>query len=227
MRKIRFIEGQYYHIYNRGVEKRDIFMDRCDYERFLYLLFVCNDTKPLLNSQFYYRGLASIVKYPQQRELLVDIACFCLMPNHYHLLLRQRSEGGISLFMQKLGTAYTMYFNARQERNGVLLQGTFKAAHVDKELYLTHLSRYIHLNPLDLYESGWKEKGLVRGVKSYEFVKKYPWSSYGDFLGEERFTRILNRGLFSELYAPEQYEKFVNGWLAQDLEIVSKYTIEV
>ena len=215
MKKVQFNSDSYYHVYNRGVDKRDIFLDKRDYQRFLYLLFTCNDTKPILNSQFYYKGFASIDKYPRERDLLVDILCFCLMPNHYHLLLKQRVDNGIPFFMQKFGTGYTMYFNTRYKRNGVLLQGVFKAKYIDKEEYLTHLSRYIHLNAAELKEPGWKEKGLTK--HTFESIKRYSWSSYSDYLGKEQFSKILNREIMAELYrSPQQYEQFVKDWVTKD-----------
>ena len=162
MRKINFHEDEYYHVYNRGTDKRTIFLEEREYERFLYLLYACNDVNPLLNSQFYYRGFASIVTQIDTREKLVNILCFCLMPNHYHLLLQQRVKEGISRFMQKLGTGYTMYFNTKHKRNGVLFQGVFKGIHVEDERYLTHLTRYIHLNPLELKKPDWKKIGVKK-----------------------------------------------------------------
>lgn len=223
MRKLRFAEGEYYHVYNRGVDKRDVFLHRGDYERFLFMLFACNDTRPLLNG-----GLASIESIPQ-RDNIVDIVCFCLMPNHYHLLLRQKTEGGISAFMQKIGTAHTMFFNVKYQRSGSLFQGTFKAVHIDADAYLSHLTRYIHLNPAELRESHWKEKGIDQWESTYAFVKNYPWSSYSDYLGQKQFSHILNHNLISELYGSSQdYEIFMKEWLGKDKDIsfLSGHTIE-
>ncbi len=223
MRKLRFAEGEYYHVYNRGVDKRDIFVQKRDYERFLFILFACNDTRPLLNG-----GLASIESIPQ-RDTVVDIVCFCLMPNHYHLLLRQKSEGGISSFMQKVGTAYTMFFNIKYDRSGALFQGTFKSVHIDEDAYLSHLTRYIHLNPAELNEPGWKENGINKWDSTYAFVKNYPWSSYADYLGAKQFGHILNSELVSDLYdSPQNYEVFMKEWLGKDRDIsfLSGLTIE-
>lgn len=230
MRKTKFTEGEYYHIYNRGVDKRIIFQNRSDYERFLYLLGACNDEKPLLNSQFYYRGSASIVflnqKNSDTRKRIVDIVAFCLMPNHYHLLLKEISMGGISKFLQKVGTGYTMYFNTKYKRSGVLFQGAFKARHIDRDEYLTHLTRYIHLNPAEMKEPYWKKKGIQNRKNTYEFVKQYPWSSLLDYCGEKRFSALLNFELLSEFYeTPKEYEHFVKSWLAKDLNFIS-LTIE-
>jgi len=226
MRKIRFAVNHYYHVYNRGVDKRVVFTTKRDYERFLYLLAACNDSGPLLNSQFYYRGFASIVEL-KKRQPLVDIVCFCLMPNHYHLLLKEREENGISRFMQKLGTGYTMYFNTKYDRSGSLFQGVFKAIRIDDETYLTHLTRYIHLNPAELRESLWKERGIRNGKETYEFVKRYLWSSYSDYLGENRFPLILDKDIMAELYPkPAAYELFIKEWLTKDSDLISEHTLE-
>lgn len=215
-------------MYNRGVEKRTTFQNTRDYEKFLYLAFACNDTKPLVNSQFYYRGLTSIAKVERKGERLVDLLGFCLMPNHYHFLLRQLLEGGISVFMQKIGTGYTMYFNMKYARVGSLFQGTFRAVHVKNEEHLTHLSRYIHLNAAELREPDWKTAGIRNLEDTHEFVKRYPWSSYGDYLGGKRFSSLLNPDLFTVLYeTPAAYEEFVKSWLVRDLDSIADLTIEV
>ncbi len=220
MRKVRFAEGEYYHVYNRGVEKREIFLTQSGYERFLFLLFACNESRPLANAGFYlryYGGLASIERYERKGEALVDIVCFCLMPNHYHLLLRERVTGGISAFMQKLGTAYTMFFNTKYERSGSLFQGTFKAVHVDHQEYLSHLTQYIHLNPVELREPRWKENGILNWEDTYTFVKNYPWSSYGNFLGHARFAQILTTTLLPELYGDmHPHESLMQEWLKKE-----------
>ena len=221
MRKVELSNEQYYHVYNRGVDRRVTFTQKNDYQRFLYLLHACNDTQPILNSQFYYRGLASIEK--RNRETIVDILSFCLMPNHFHLLLRQRADNGISRFMQKLGTGYTMYFNTKYQRSGSLFQGTFKAIHIDEETYLTHLTRYIHLNPLELKEPDWKEKGVKNWNESYKFVQSYPWSSFSDYIGQKRFGSILNKEVMDELYDRTQYESFTKEWAVKDLNLIRGY----
>lgn len=219
-------EEQYSHIYNRGVEKRDIFLDHSDYNRFLYLLFACNDTAPLVNSQFHYRGPTSIVK--KKRDLLVDIICFCLMPNHYHLLLRPRKENGIPLFIQKIATGYTMYFNVKRNRSGVLFQGGYKSIQIEDESYLTHLTRYIHLNPAELAEPGWKKFGVRKPKETYEVVKNYQWSSYKDYLGTPRFSPLLNHKIIRTLFLPpKEYESFVQEWVAESVNLLGHYTLEL
>lgn len=131
--------------------------------------------------------------------------------------------------MQKVGTAYTMFFNIKYQRTGALFQGTFKAVHIDADAYLSHLTRYIHLNPAELREPHWKEKGMYRWEPTYAFVKSYAWSSYSDYLGQKQFDHILNHNLVSELFGSSQgYEIFMKEWLGKDRDnsFLFNYTIE-
>ncbi len=213
MKRPQFFDGEYYHVFNRGVEKRTVFTMRRDYERFLFDLFACNDEAPLENSAFYYRGSTSIAKKRRSRKPIVSVLCFCLMPNHYHLLLRQDAEDGIPRFMQKLGTAYTMYFNTKNKRVGPLFQGRYKAVHIEDESYLLHLSRYIHINPLDLQYPKWKEQGIGSPMNAKRFLEAYPWSSYKDYLGYNTYPDILDRRLLtSVLGKPTEIRNFTQEW---------------
>ena len=135
MRKIIFAEGEIYHIYNRGADKREVFADDCDKDRFVYDLERMNSAAAVLHSGYFFaRRALSCSKASSHAEnagqKLVDILAFALMPNHFHLLLMQRSKGGIAAFMQKLGTAYTMFFNKKYQRTGVLFQGVFKCVRI-------------------------------------------------------------------------------------------------
>lgn len=228
MRTTRFAEGEYYHVFNRGVEKRDLFVDRADYERFLFHVYACNDTHPLLNAHAQYRGLASIGGRESTRVPLVDILCDCLMPNHFHLLLRQLRPRGVSLFLQKLGTAYTMYFNTKYQRVGGLFQGPYKTVHVARDQYLFPLTRYIHLNPLDLLQPRWKEHGIRDWRRARAFLAQYPWSSYPDYLMAERFPGLLNTAMLQESFrGPHDYQAYVERWTARDLHRLGPIAIEV
>ncbi|KKT14135.1 MAG: hypothetical protein UV94_C0023G0007 [Parcubacteria group bacterium GW2011_GWC1_43_30] len=163
-----FAPGEYYHLYSRGVEKRVIFLDNDDYKRFIKILFFCNGSKPVVIRDLPI-GL-TFEKYIDKRgEILVDIGAYCLMPNHFHLLVRERNEKGISLFMQKLITAYTMYFNDKYGRKGRLFESSYKSIHAVDDRYLKYLFAYIHLNPVKLINPKWKENG----IKNLEEAKKY------------------------------------------------------
>ena len=209
-----FAPEEYYHIYNRGVEKRKIFLNKKDYERFLFLLFICNNSSSVEIRN--YGGLTSVEKFKLKRETtLVDIGAYCLMPNHFHLLLKEKTEGGISLFMQKLMTAYTMYFNKVYKRSGVLFQGSFKARHIEEDKYLEYLYAYIHLKPIKLIEPNWKEKIVKNNEKVKEFLSSYIYSSYLDFTGIDRAEgSILNNSVFPDYFQNEvSFKEFVNSWL--------------
>lgn len=159
-----YIAGGYYHIYNRGVEKRNIFLDDRDYKTFLYFLKQYLSQPELEFKKFKRRSLAEEIK----------LLAYCLMPNHFHLLLRQESERGITKLMRAICTNYAMYFNKRYNREGSLFQGIYKAVLIKNDDYLLHLSRYIHLNPFDL------EK------RDFNKLIDYPYSSYGDYLGQRK-----------------------------------------
>ncbi|MEI6528476.1 MAG: transposase, partial [bacterium] len=150
MRSIKFAPGEYYHIYNRGVDKREILLDSLDYERFMLLLAATNNKEVFHISNIKkslkenYAGLKTCLEF--RNDTLVDIGAWCLMPNHFHLLVKEKENGGIVKFMQRLQTGYTMYFNKKNERSGSLFQGTFKAEHLAGDNYLKYLFSYIHLN---------------------------------------------------------------------------------
>lgn len=213
-RKIKFSEGEYYHIYNRGVEKRNIFLDDYDYNRFVFLLFCSNDIKP-----FSYRDLKELkprgLPSGKIKNNLVNIGAFCLMPNHFHLLIKETVEGGISKFMLKLSTAYTMYFNKKYERSGALFQGTFKAEHVDFDEYLKYLFSYIHLNPIKLIQSDWKDRGIEDIIKAKKYLNDYKYSSFIDYIGVKREeNNILNKEAFPEYFeSREDFENNIFDWL--------------
>lgn len=155
---------------------------------------------------------------------LVDIGAYCLMPNHFHVLIHEKTEGGISLFIQKVSTGYTMYFNKKYQRSGALFQGRFKAKHADTDEYLKYLFSYIHLNPVKLIEPEWKEKGIIDQKKAKEYLNKYPYSSYHDFIGKIRSERvILNREAFPEYFETKHdFEDCLKDWL----EYSDEFTLE-
>lgn len=226
MRKTILAEEEYYHVYNRGVEQRDIFLEPRDYERFIFYLFACNDLHPLLNSKFHYRGLASLRRW-KPRTSLVDLLCFCLMPNHFHLLIRQIRAHGIALFLQKLGTAYAMYFNVKYTHSGRLFQGPYQSIHVARDEYFFPLTRYIHLNPLDLLQPQWKERGLRDRRRAHDFLSTYQWSSYPDYLRSERFPGLLDTALIRKSFrGPADYAAYVERWTTRSLNPIRPLTIE-
>ena len=220
MRKITFENNEIYHIINRGVEKRNIFMDDKDYLRFIHDLYEFNDEVPAEN--IYYKSFniesyeAKPRKITHERKLLVEVLAFCLMPNHYHLLLRQTKDKGITNFMHKLGTGYTMSFNKKYKRVGSLFQGTFNAVLIDKENHFLNLPYYIHLNPLDIQSPEWRYRKIKDYDKTIEYLNHYKWSSHLDYCGKKNFPSITRREFLLDIFdGKEKYKQSINKWLKE------------
>jgi len=229
MQKPQFVENQIYHIFNRGVEKRNIFMDEKDYFRFMHDLYEFNDEDRVYNSSYFLkRGPRPIEVQPQyikKRKLLVDILAFVLMPNHFHLILRQRVENGIVKFLQKVGTGYSMYFNQKHERVGSLFQGRFKAVLILKRAHFIHLPFYIHFNPLKLMPNYQSSTSIEDKI---DFLKKYRWSSFPDYIGLKNFPSVTTRDDLLEFFdGAREYRKEAVRWLKErDLRLDKNLTFE-
>ncbi len=208
--------GEVYHIYNRGVDKCDIFLNTKDYVRFVHDLWEFNDHKPSTNTirQISGNGLSSKMCEDRLRTLnnvgrkkLVEILAWCLMPNHFHLMLRQLVDDGITKFMRKLGTGYVNAFNLTRERVGPLFQGVYKFKHVNHEAHLFYLPHYIHLNPVDLAPNKNREELL-------KFLDSYRWSSFRDYCGKKNFSSLINRSFVKETFkSPSAYRDEISEWL--------------
>lgn len=210
MRDIGFAEDEYYHLYNRGTERRNIFLDEMDRLRFVQLLYHCNDINLTLNKSVEQAGIVR-----RDRKPTIEIVSWSLMPNHFHLLATPLKYGAISTFMHRLALNYSRYFNMKYKRSGHLFEGPFKAKHVDREEYFTHASRYIHLNPVKLKEPNWKTNG-ARNMKSLVLFleHEYRWSSFRDYIGQQQFPSIISHSFLSGLFRnPEEYKEFVYEWL--------------
>lgn len=217
-RSFSFAPGEYYHIYNRGTEKRKIFLDKNDYRRFLMLLYFANQDSPVvlkLQGQTLEELAGKRAGTP-----IVEIVSYCLMPNHFHILVREATDGGISKFMQKLTTGYTMYFNTKNERTGTLFQGRYKANHVADDRYLRYLISYIHLNPVKLIEPKWKETGICDQSNAERYLEKYEASSYSDYLGKKRAENcILSSEALPDYFSSDaDFKSFVTEWLTYAAE---------
>lgn len=234
MKKPQFTTDAFYHIYNRGVEKRKLFLNNSDHFRFIHDLFEFNDTAPASNIYYRNPSLKSYEVEPhkisaeRKRKVLVEIIAYCLMPNHFHLFLREKVDGGIVTFMQKLGTGYTMYFNQKYRRVGGLFQGRFKAALIKQEAHFLYLPHYIHLNPLDLKSRSWRHKKIDNAKRAFQFLESYRWSSYLDHIGKKNFPSILSLNLFKKLFgAPKEYRRSLHEWINDmDLNDLSKIVLE-
>ncbi|MDD5433465.1 MAG: transposase [Candidatus Pacebacteria bacterium] len=216
---IVFTTGEYYHAYNRGVDKKIIFLDDEDfwkffdclrdlnnetsYEERLSALGISKNSMRSLNSSDF-RELGSFIK---QQEKIVEIISYSINPNHFHLILKQLKDNGGSNFMHRVSTSYTNYFNKKYERSGVLFQGVFKKVHIDSNRYLLWLIGYINGN-IEIH-------GLNK-------ASEYPWSSYQairkevpSFLKNEA-SRLSNLSVlsgldvvFSQFASVEEFEEFI------------------
>ncbi len=192
IRTTLFANNYFYHIFNRGVEKRIIFQNDNDFAHFLKILnyYQRHGTKPS-----YSRAREDQIDNVLQREKSIEIISYCLMPNHFHLLLKQLKDDGIMNFIRLISNGYTRYFNTKHHRIGPLFQGAYKATSIETDEQLIHVSRYIHLNPLVAF--------LVKDLKDY------PWSSYPDYIGI-RDDKLINKDeLLGFFKSPTEYEKFV------------------
>jgi putative transposase len=227
---------QIVHVLSRGVDKRKIFMDKQDHFRFIHDLFEFNDQESV-NNVFYRFNKQSndIVSHyiggerkSKKRKLLVDIYAFCLMPNHYHLLLSPKAEGGISTFMRKLNVGYAKYFNQKYERTGALFEGRYKSVPVSNEKHFIHLPYYIHLNPLDLVLPEWRQRELKNYQVALDFLEKYRWSSFLDYTGKKNFPSVTQREFLSEFFGgPDNFRRDITKWLKEiDLESIKHLALE-
>ena len=180
-----YIKDGVYHLYNRGVEKRDIFLDSMDYQVFLKYL------RSYLLPKDEVLDYGSRITINLHKD--IDLLSFCLMPNHFHLLVKQNSEEAITQLMQGLLTRYTVYFNRKYKRVGSLFQGRYCAALVPVDEYLIHVSRYIHLNPRKLKK------------EYYE----YPFSSYPYYLGNETASWVKPALVLDLIGGKKELDKFM------------------
>lgn len=173
MQREPFVEGEFYHVYNHGVEERDISSDEHDSNRFLESMVLFNSEEPIgsIYEQSFLKGSPRLGGETPKSKL-VNIIAYCLNPNHFHLLLEQVSENGVSEFMKRLGGGYTMYFNKKYKRKGPLFRGVFRSVHVNTNEYLLHLSAYINLN-FRVHQLGGETSKLVRSSwQEYSGIKK-------------------------------------------------------
>ncbi len=204
MRKEPFTEDVLYHIYDRGVDKRDIFLDINDRIRFVHALYLLNNFLTIPPRFNFFTLQPRTFLTP--RDPLVEIAAACLMPNHYHLLLKQKKQGSISMLFQKFGTSYTKYFNAKHERTGRLFESTFKAKTVHNDEALHYVGEYIHLNPVKLFAAEKNSRSI------FQKTIQYPWSSLPDYLGRKsRVSILLSSEFLKDMLdlTPNQYKKFL------------------
>lgn len=210
-RIIPFVNNEFYHLYNRGINKQQTFSDRRDYNRFVKTLFYYQIANPKPRFSFYKPdGIYTI----DPTKKIVDIVAYCLMPNHFHLLVKQLKDRGISEFMRKFIHSYTKYRNTKHKIQGPIFQAIFKAVIIETDEQLLHVSRYIHLNPL-----------VSRLVKN---LNSYPWSSYPTYVGINNDERIAKEEILSFFKSQKEYQKFVldQAEYGETLELIKHQLID-
>jgi len=232
--------NEFFHTYNRGTEKRIIFLDKQDYFRAVHDIYEFNDANITLNLGYYLEkknrqtywsstpidgasisgGMNNKHNERKSRNLLVNLFCWVLMPNHYHIFSEVRNAGGISKFHQKWGTGYANYFNLKYERNGGLFQGRYKKVMVKNNDQAAHLVCYIHSNLLDLWKPKWKEKGItdleLQNAIKFLNDKKNRWSSHQDYWGIKNFPSLTSREFLDKFFGGSKgYRDFFISWLKQ------------
>ena len=203
MKRPIFVTGEYYHVYNRGVDRRQLFSDKSDLDRFLESMDEFNSIKPI-GSIYENSFLNSDIQEKRKSTKLVQFICYCVNPNHYHFVLKQVSDGGISEFMKRLGGGYTWYFNNKNKRSGALFQGLFKAVHVDTNDYLLHLSAYVNLN--------------YRVHKLGGLTAKFVESSWEEYTGNKQENFCHKNVILEQFKNKEEYKDFCEESLDSILE---------
>lgn len=210
-----------YHLILRGIDDNLIFKDQNDYYRGIFSIYEFNNSKPV-TIQHRRRVRARIKKESEkggpsvkdEREKLVEVCSFALMPNHLHLLAKQIKRGGVTKFMSKVGTGYGGYFNRKYARKGYVFQDRFISIRIRDEEQLKTLFVYIHTNPVSLSEPKWKENGIKNPKEVIKFLEKYKWSSYQDYIGKNNFPSVTDRDAVLKIIGDEQNCKnFIESWI--------------
>ncbi|MEK7200606.1 MAG: hypothetical protein AAB672_00540 [Patescibacteria group bacterium] len=221
-RKENFVEGEFYHLYNRGNSKQNIFLDDQDRSRFVKMLYLSNSKKRINFRDDIVKRKIDAWEFDKGKPI-VSIGAWALMPNHFHILTTltpsPTSNVGldqVSLFMKKLCISYSKYFNTKYKRTGGLFETNFKSSYIDTDPYSKYIFSYIHLNPVKLIDSKWKENGIKDVEKAKKFLENYEWSSYQDYCGKGREqNKILSKKDFPEYFDnPKIFKKEVFEWLS-------------
>lgn len=220
-RKISFRDDEIYHVFNRGMDHRNIFTNKREFYRAQNLIkFYRHKEIPARFSHVVKHSKdikEKILEKLFTSERIIDILSYCLMPNHFHFLLKQTSDKGIATFISNFSNAYTKYFNTKAERTGPLLEGVFKAVHIESEEQLIHVSRYIHLNP------------VASSIIPKEQLNDYLWSSYPEYIGMSGTVICEKESVLGYFKSITEYQKFVEDQIdyAKQLDAIKHLVLEV
>ena len=207
MRNIKIAPGEYYHIFNRAVNKQIIFHNSSDYTRFLFLILYFQSAVKISHMSRAVKDFAKDYKSGQSgqssalatvKKRVLELTAFCIMPNHFHLIVKELEEGGVAAYMQRVLTAYSKYYNTKYEKSGHVFQGPYGAIHVEDNRQLLHLSAYIHRNPREIFK--WRD-----------IYEEYEWSSYQDFVTANRWGDLLLPQIITEHFkSRKEYGEFLS-----------------
>ena len=238
-----FEKNQPYHIFSRAVEKRKIFNDQENCYRFVFQMYAANIGKPAYNlhrrdviktSQTLLMGGEILPDFIiNEHSPLVDFLSFALVGDHYHFNLIANSEGSIPIYMQRLNIGFVKYFNLKYNRRGTLFESRYKIIPIQTNFQLDAILRYINvINPLDIYQPGWREKGLRNQKEAFKFLKEYPFSSFPDLFNKRNSKilaggKILERFLEKEIITSrEEYLKFIKEFLEKKATLFTPLFLE-
>lgn len=218
-RKTVFADGQVYHIYNRGVEKRPVFEDVNDHKRAIETIKYYKFRKPPMRLSYFMKLSKKDKQFfglSGDEKTDIEILAYCLMPNHFHLLIKQLDVGGVSRFVSKITNSYTKYFNTKYTRVGPLFQGVFKAVRIEDDEQLLHVSRYIHLNPVASF------------LVDKNALFRYQWSSLKEYVYEVENSICKTELILNQFKQKTEYRNFVLSQvdLAKELELIKHLTVE-
>ena len=224
-RKVQFVSGEYFHVYNRGNSKQVIFLDDEDKHRFVKLLYLSNSRKNVNFRDDIVDRKIDVWDF-ERGETLVSIGAWVLMPNHFHIYMTssvlsptpgvgKKNKPNITLFMHKLCMSYSKYFNKKYSRTGCLFEGPFKSTHIENDNQAKYLFSYIHLNPIKLIDPIWKENGISNLNTALDFLDTYKWSSCVDHRGIVRKeNNILQLDHFPEYFSNiKDFDSEIFSWL--------------
>lgn len=233
IRKEKFVPGEYYHVYNRTLANTFIFNDNKNCERLMQAFLLANSTKSTGAFQFLRNNpdatINDALEIARKGEKLVDVLCYTIMPDHYHLLLMEKSENGISKFIHKCNMSVAKYVNIKTDRRGPLFESVFKSKYISTNNYLLHLSLYIHLNPLDfLVSKQWREHKIQNWDKIKNKLIGYPHSSLKSFLDKNHDDKIISGTeiITDQFKDSKEYEEFLREWSEENKNTINDAIID-
>lgn len=221
----KLVDDEYYHVVMRAVGDTVVFVDESDFYRGVFSIYEFNNDnsvnmwKRRKERAVEKKRLSPTSPTLQEREKFVEVLAFSFMPNHLHMILKQKKENGISKFMQKVGTGYANYFNKKYKRMGHLFN-KFRAVHISNDNQLKNAFVYVHTNLISVIEPGWKEKGIKNFGKVKKFIENNKRHSYPDYLGKNNFPSVTEREFLLEaMGGAEGCIAYVDGWITHKKEL--------